>query len=91
MNNSQTARLLGSLGMRLTAAWPPSCFRIQCAVSTLSVVACASTVYVLLEGDWSRIWSMYLVPILIFNGWITMVTYLQVRQQHGRHPNTPRV
>lgn len=51
--------------------------RIQCAVSTLSVVACASAVYVLLEGDWSRIWSMYLVPILIFNAWITMVTYLQ--------------
>jgi len=52
--------------------------RIQCAVSTLSLGAAGYGIWLLLDQSWSRIFFMYFIPLLIFNGWITMVTYLQV-------------
>jgi fatty acid desaturase len=55
--------------------------RIQCAVSTLCMLVAGVLIYVGLEGGaeggLARIGSMYLIPLLVFNAWITMVTYLQ--------------
>lgn len=36
-------------------------------------------VYHVLGGDWNRISMLYIAPLLVFNAWITLVTYLQVR------------
>nr|AQX92138.1 Om [Nannochloropsis oceanica] len=55
--------------------------RVQCAVSTLGMVVAGALVYIGLEGGkeggMARIGSIYVVPLLVFNAWITMVTYLQ--------------
>ena len=56
----------------------PSC-SIQCFVSTLSLGAAGYGIFLLVGSDWNRFFSMYFIPLLVFNGWITMVTYLQVR------------
>lgn len=48
-------------------------------MSALSCFGAFSGVHYALGGDWSRITLMYIMPLLIFNGWITLVTYLQVR------------
>jgi fatty acid desaturase len=53
--------------------------RVQCLVSTLAMLAAGFAVYFGLGGDWHKIGYMYGVPLLIFNAWITLVTYLQVR------------
>lgn len=51
--------------------------RVQCAVSTLAMGAAFYGVYWTLGGDWRLIGSMYGVPLMVFNAWITLVTYLQ--------------
>ena len=58
--------------------------RWQCVVSTLSMVVAGGLVYVGLEGDWSKIGSVYVCPLLVFNAWITMVTYLQHHDEDTR-------
>lgn len=52
--------------------------RVQCFVSTLAMGAAGYAIYWALGGDWHKIGMMYGVPLLIFNAWITLVTYLQV-------------
>lgn len=52
--------------------------RVQCFVSTLAMGVAGYGVYWALGGDWHKIGMMYGVPLLIFNAWITLVTYLQV-------------
>jgi len=55
--------------------------RVQCAVSTLCMIVAGALVYIGLEGGkeggLARIGSIYMMPLLVFNAWITMVTYLQ--------------
>lgn len=52
--------------------------RVQCFVSTLAMGAAGYLIYWGLGGDWHKIGMMYGVPLLVFNAWITLVTYLQV-------------
>jgi hypothetical protein len=65
----------GGCGSDLASCRGP---RLQCTVSMLSMVAVGFGVYQLLGGNWRLIGSMYIVPLLVFNAWITLVTYLQV-------------
>ena len=55
--------------------------RVQCAVSTLCMIVAGALIYIGLEGGkeggLARIGSIYMMPLLVFNAWITMVTYLQ--------------
>lgn len=53
--------------------------RIQCFVSSIAMAASGYGIWLVLGGDMRKVWMMYIVPLLIFNGWITLVTYLQVR------------
>ena len=52
--------------------------QVQCAVSTASVVAFAYLlVAVLFDFDWAAIVVRHVIPLLIMNYWLVMVTYLQ--------------
>lgn len=52
--------------------------QVQCAVSTASVL---SFVYFLVavafDFDWSAIVVRHIVPVMLMNYWLVMVTYLQ--------------
>lgn len=52
--------------------------QLQCAVSTTSVL---TFVYLLVavafDFDWSAIFVRHIVPVMIMNYWLVMVTYLQ--------------
>lgn len=52
--------------------------QVQCAVSAASVVAFVYfLVVVWLDFAWSAILVRHVVPVLIMNYWLVMVTYLQ--------------
>lgn len=55
---------------------------MQCAVSTASVLAFAyALVAVCFEFDYSAIFVRHVVPLLIMNYWLVMVTYLQHHEE----------
>lgn len=52
--------------------------QVQCAVSTASVLTFAYLlVAVAFDFDWSAIVVRHMVPVMIMNYWLVMVTYLQ--------------
>ncbi|CAN0483465.1 unnamed protein product, partial [Ectocarpus sp. 12 AP-2014] len=56
--------------------------QVQCAVSTASVLAFIYLlVAVLFDFDWSAIVVRHLVPVMIMNYWLVMVTYLQHHEE----------
>jgi omega-3 fatty acid desaturase (delta-15 desaturase) len=55
--------------------------RIQCAVSSLSCIGFMGVLYWYFKDDVQSFWTMYFVPLLIFNMWLIVVTYLQHHEE----------
>jgi len=51
--------------------------RINCAISSSTVIAWCVMLYTALDGDWYKLVMMYCGPLSIMNMWLIVVTYLQ--------------
>lgn len=51
--------------------------RLQCFVSTITVILAGYGMWLLTGENLTNYFNLYLAPLMVFNVWITMVTYLQ--------------
>ena len=51
--------------------------RIQCVISTMTTIVAFFYIYWLNNGNLLYFCSSYIIPLLFFNFWLTMVTFLQ--------------
>lgn len=51
--------------------------KIQCAVSSVSVLCWCVALYMLMDGSIHKIFFMYILPLSFMNMWLIIVTYLQ--------------
>ena len=60
-----------------SSLFPTILDRIQCVISTLTTIAAFFYMYWLNNMNLIRCGSSYIIPLLFFNFWLTMVTFLQ--------------